>query len=216
MNGQLPTSLTRFGDELERAIRRELNERADTRAVSGREMTRSTPRRSRVLAGLSVALAGLAAAAVLAIAGSSSTPPAYAVTRSGPGLITITLRQIDALGSLDAKLAAIGSRIRVVPVIHGCTAPVRSVSNDHVLPGPAKTLEASPDGGAISSMTLENTTIAGRTFVIGMSKNGLREIDTVVVGPAPACVGDSPAHALPFLLPSGQPPRPSSVGTPSR
>jgi hypothetical protein len=178
-------------------------------AEEGREMTTSMRRRSRLLAGLSLALAGLAAAVVVvAIAASSSTPPAYAVTRSGPGLVTITLRQIDATSSLDAKLAAIGSRIRVVPVVHGCVAPVHTVSNGQVVPGPAKTLEASPDGGAIISMTIENTTIAGRTFVIGMSKNGLRQIDTVVVDPAPACVGDNPAHPLPFLLPSGQPPRP--------
>ncbi len=81
------------------------------------------------------------------------------------------------------------------------------MSNGQVVPGPARTLEAAPlggPGGAIVSITVNNDTIAGRTFVVAESKSGLETVDSVVVGAPPACVGDTASSAGDaFVLPAG-------------
>ncbi|MDQ6730496.1 MAG: hypothetical protein M3022_09375 [Actinomycetota bacterium] len=121
--------------------------------------------------------------------------------------MTITLRQISALDQLNTRLSSLGTRIRVVPVTKGCAAPVHTVSNGRVLPGPARTVEAiSQGGGAAVSMTIGVNTIPGRTFVIAPTKSGLQGIVVVVVGAAPRCVRSSSARPdQPFLIPAGPP-----------
>jgi len=199
-------------DDLERQLFDRVAHRADRSAVgngldaprrTGRAATRGRASR-RLLASAGVSLAAVLATVLLALGAASSPPPAFAVTRSGPGEVTITLRQINQVNALNARLASLGTRIRVVPVVHGCVAPVHTVSNGAVVPGPAKTLEAAPLGGpgsALVSMTISVDTIPGRTLVVAESKSGLRQVSVVVVDPAPACVGDTPASAnRPALL----------------
>lgn len=161
-------------------------------------------RRPRIVAGASVGLAAATIVLVLGLSAASGPPPAVAAALNPNGTVTITLRQITRYRELNAKLAALGTRIRAVPVVSGCVAPVHTVSNGLVVPGPARTLEVSSQGpGALVSMTIAVDTIPGRTFVVAVTKSGLEGIDGVVVGSAPPCVGSAAiSSANPFLLPS--------------
>jgi hypothetical protein len=145
---------------------------------------------------LGLALAVGAAAVVLVVCDGSGAPPAYAAVfnrSGGQRTVTITLREVQDIPQLNARLEAEHTHIRVVPVIRGCHAPVHSVSNGKVIPGPAKTLLATPayvDGQALHVQTelLVVNTIAGRTLVVPAARDGLYSGGGgVIIGPAPSC-----------------------------
>lgn len=160
--------------------------------------------RPALFAGAAVVLVAVIVALVLAVSQAGSLRPAFAATVNTNGTVTITLREFGAIGELNRRLAALGTRIRAVPVVTGCVAPVHTVSNGLVVPGPARTLEAhplGPIGGALVSETIAVNTIPGRTLVVAETKSGLDEEGVVVVGPAPRCVGEasSASSDQPFL-----------------
>jgi len=160
------------------------------RAWSGPRLTRRAGNRLRwALLASGIAVAGLTAALVVTLDAASTPPPAYAATLTPNGTVTITLRELSAIDALNARLAALGTRIRAVRAVHGCDAPVHTVSNGRVVPGPARTLEVVAWPGSIVSMTVEVDTIPGRTLVVAETRSGLAGVVTVVVGPAPRCVG---------------------------
>lgn len=174
--------------------------------LSRRVLARPPLTRPGFLAGAGVALTGLIVGVLLALGAASGPPPAFAATVHSDRTVTITLREVTAVTALNAKLAALQTRIRVVPEERGCVAPVHTVSNGQVIPGPAKTLQASDQGqGAVVTMTIEVNTIPGRTLVVAVAKSGLGGIVVVVVGPAPRCVGYPSAHSSePFLVPGSR------------
>jgi hypothetical protein len=161
------------------------------------------PRRQvGLISGGALGLAVAAGAVVVVLASSGpEAQPAYAAvlsTNGGQRTVTITLREEQDIPQLNARLEAEHTRIRVVPVVRGCQDPVHSVSNGKVVPGPAKTMLATPTylNGRPSYMTSETIavdTIPGRTFVIPDSRTGLYSGgDSVIVGPPPSCVGIGP------------------------
>ena len=102
MNDQIPPSLQRFGDDLQRAARRELTDDSGS--------MRPGVRRPRVLAGSSLALAGIAAVLVLALsAGGATAPPAFAVTRNADGSVLVNLTNVEAVPAAEHQLAAMGT-----------------------------------------------------------------------------------------------------------
>jgi hypothetical protein len=165
------------------------------------------PRRRRVglMSAGALALAAVAAAVVVIVGDGSGAPPAYAAvvhTTRGQRTVTITLREEQDIPKLNARLAAERTRIRVVAVVRGCVAPVHSVSNGQVIPGPARTLLSRPtyqDGRLLTvvSQTISVDTIAGRTFVVPASRSGMYSFGGgVVVGAAPRCVGIGPRETI--------------------
>jgi hypothetical protein len=178
---------------------------AETDAAWTRLLASGPPRRSlspsRVVIPALATCGTAAAVAVVALTSVTSAPPAYAAVThfsGGQRTVTITLREEQDISKLNARLEAEHTRIRVVPVVRGCDAPVHSVSDGEVVPGPAKTILAEPldvggHQGIVVSETIDVNTIAGRTFVVPDSRTGLHSGgDQVVVGPAPSCVGISP------------------------
>jgi hypothetical protein len=151
----------------------------------------------------SAAFAAVAVAAVLGVVLSrgGSPSPAWAVTIGPNNLVTITLHDIRHVRSLNARLAAMGIRARLVPIVHGCVAPVHSTSDalgkahNTVIPRPARTLEV--DGlMPLYSDTMSLATRPGRTVVIPYTRSGelgnfAGDISGYVVGAAPKCVGYS-------------------------
>lgn len=159
------------------------------------------------LAGVGAAFAAAVTGLVLLLSAGSSPPPAYAVTVNADRTVTVHLREFRAIRKLNARLAALHTRIRAVPVVPGCVAPVYSTSDafgkgyKKVLPGPPRTLQAlRPDGLVIGYETISVDTLPGRTFIIPVTRSGL-ELEFappqsgVVVGPAPRCVGESRQHS---------------------
>lgn len=160
-------------------------------------------------------IAGAGATAVLALAAllivllTNATAPsaAYALTLHDNGTVTITLRDEQARPALNARLAAAGIAVRVVPVVHGCDAPVRIIGRNHEPSRAAHTLQAarligdSGTGrhpaslGATVSETILIPINPGRTFVLAESRGGLLNAGHTVLDPVPACVGDTPSQA---------------------
>jgi hypothetical protein len=150
--------------------------------------------RPRMLAGASAGVATATAAVVLALAGASS-PPAFAVTTSANGSVTITLNALDAVDDLNAKLAAAGVHVRVAEVEAGCDAPVQRAGSS----APPTTLQASPGAGA-NSIQLSSTADPGpnaqgltnvpdgQTLVLAASQSGLQAVGQITQSTAPACV----------------------------
>ena len=168
----------------------------------------TTPRRLPLwpLAAVSAAFSAALALLVVAFGAGSNAAPAYAVTINPDRTVTIDLREFRDIRQLNARLVSLHTRIRAVPVIPGCVAPVHVVIGAydgvpaHVAPGPARTLEAIPaQPGVVAvvfSETIEDDTLPGRTFVIPVSRSGLQAAfnipgSTTVIGPAPRCVGET-------------------------
>jgi hypothetical protein len=74
--------------------------------------------RGRILV-CSIGLAAVALA-VLVLTATSATPPAWAVADHHDGTATVTLRQISAIGPLNARLTELGIRSKAVPVRANC------------------------------------------------------------------------------------------------
>jgi hypothetical protein len=79
--------------------------------------------RVKILAGSSAALVTLAAAAVVLLAGATS-PPAYAVTSSADGSVTVTINQIAGISAANAQLSSLGVHAVVVPMSASCQSTV--------------------------------------------------------------------------------------------
>ena len=91
--------------------------------VSAAPPTAARRRQRPLLASAGAAgLAAIAAGIVIALTATSATPPAFAVTNNHDGTATVTLRQISAIGALNARLAALGIRAKAVPVRADCRA----------------------------------------------------------------------------------------------
>ena len=88
--------------------------------------------RPRLLAGTSVALAGIGTAAVLVLSAASS-PPAFAVSRNADGTYTVRLQKLAAIHGANAKLAALGIRARIVEVTPSCAYRVLPPAAVHAM-----------------------------------------------------------------------------------
>jgi hypothetical protein len=81
--------------------------------AAGPRPGRARRARPRVLAGGTLAVAGVGAALALVLTSASGTA-AFAVTESGNGSVLVTLNQTEALPQANAKLAAMGFHEGVV------------------------------------------------------------------------------------------------------
>jgi hypothetical protein len=85
-----------------------------------------TTRRSRpVIFAAGAGAVAAAAATALVIVGTTSAPPAYAVTEAPDGTVTITLNDVvTGIPGVNARLQQLGIRAMVVPVQSTCTQDV--------------------------------------------------------------------------------------------
>jgi hypothetical protein len=89
----------------------------------GRKVRPWTRARPRVLAGSTLALAGVGAALVLALSGSAA-PPAYAITRNGDGSVLVNINRLQSLPAANHKLTAMGIHEQVTIYMASGAAPV--------------------------------------------------------------------------------------------
>jgi hypothetical protein len=131
--------MTKFTEHLWRDLARE---HGATLAHADRpEPGRARRTRPRVLAGSTLALAGVGAALTLALTATAGTP-AYAVTKSSDGSVLVKINQIKSLPDANRKLTAMGIHEQItIDMASGAAAvsgpvactPAPGVSN---LPGP--------------------------------------------------------------------------------
>jgi hypothetical protein len=103
-----------FKDRLWRDLVREHG--ADLARIQ-RSAHRRPPRRVVAAAAAGLAAAG---AALLVALGTSGTPPAYAVDRHADGTVTVTINRVEGIRGANARLEALGIRVRAVPFVAGC------------------------------------------------------------------------------------------------
>src|SRR5258708_7483409 len=107
--------MSKFEDRLWREIVR--RHAAHLGEVTRPAVKRARRARPRLLAGTSVALAGVGAMLVLALVlSAASSPPAFAVSRNADGTYTVSLQKLAAIHGANARLAALGIRARLVEV----------------------------------------------------------------------------------------------------
>ena len=109
--------MSKFEDRLWRDLVRRHG--ADLAEMTNPTAKRAWRARPRLLAGTSVALAGVGTVAVLLLSAASS-PPAFAVNRNSDGTYTVSLQKLAAIHGANARLAALGIRARLVEVTQGC------------------------------------------------------------------------------------------------
>jgi hypothetical protein len=169
------------------------------------QISRSTARsgsRPRILAGTGAGLAaaGAAVAVVLVTAG---TMPAFAVTQNHDGSVTVSISRVQGIRGANAKLEALGYRVRVVQVAVGCEGRGARWAR---IQGRA----APPPGNFRSGARFDPRQIpAGRVLVIPAWSSG-RTVSIhrgpVIAGQAPACL---PMQGAPA---AGSPPPPGGPG----
>jgi hypothetical protein len=153
-----------------------------------------TANHRRLVAGGTGALAIVVAVAAAAfVTGAfTSAPPAFAVTTTRNS-VTITLHELGALNSLNAKLAAENIPIRAVPVVAGCTATAQEVSANGPVGAP-QTLKAGSASGPVGTMTIVvgRRPAPGDTLVVGIARSGRWVMfPHKIEGPVPRCASES-------------------------
>ena len=95
--------MTKFTDHLWSDL---VREHGPTLAHADRpEPGRAGRSRPRVLAGSTLGLAGVGAALVLALGGSATASPAYAITTNGDGSVTVQINRTSSIVAGNNKLA---------------------------------------------------------------------------------------------------------------
>ena len=79
-------------------------------------------RRPKALVGATVLTAAGAGVAVIVISASSTTVPAYAVTRNPNGSVSVTLRRLSAIADVNARLKALDVRAVVTRTGSECSS----------------------------------------------------------------------------------------------
>lgn len=167
-----------------------LDRAASSRPHAGRRVrglwTRS-PRQWAFVLGAGLAVAGLAAAVMIAF-GTFSASPAYAVTTNPDGTITITLRQFSALPALNRELARDDLPLKAVPATPNCPF------------NPNQGLPSQPRGSGLApttSITIGTSELASQRTVgvIGVSPAATPgRLLMMAVGtraPGPSCINSA-------------------------
>jgi hypothetical protein len=118
----------------------------------------SPRRRPKAVVGATVLTAVGAGAAVIAISATSTTAPAYAVTRNPNGSVSVTLRQLSAIADVNARLKALGVQAVVTRTGSKCS----SVPNRVVRLSP---IRVSPPTAPGPSWSTQQVTIPGSSSV---------------------------------------------------
>ena len=180
MTDELPPSMDRFGRELERAIARELGPDTPTPARPTRRA------RLRVLAGTVLSIAGAGIALALLLSATSSTA-AFAVTKNHDGSVTVSIHQLAAgVQGANQKLAALGIRVRAVPVAAACA---QSMLGDRMILRPSTTATQLRVAAGLTQARIDPTRIpAGKALVLAAWRDGR----VVHVAPARLVRGATP------------------------
>ena len=142
----------------------------------------------RLVAGTSLALAGVGAAVALVL-GATTTSPAFAVIRNHDGSLTISIERASGIAGANAKLNQLGIRAQVMqhaPAGWRCTSA--GAQQGQGAPAPSQVVRASQSAGVEPTRSIANAhwTIdprklpAGRTLALtpppappgGNSSNG--------------------------------------------
>ena len=188
--------MTKFSDQLFDDLMREHGPALPHTRPPAHQKRRVTARWALLAGGGTLAVAGAIAGALVAGSGT----PAYAVTKSPDGMITVAVYQKSGFAGANARLRQLGDRqVVVVPVEAGCPrppAPAVPARGDRITTG----IAISRNG----SVTVSAQGIpAGDILVVGVESSGhgpltggtVTSAGVLTSPPAPSCI--SPPAAPP-------------------
>jgi hypothetical protein len=154
--------------------------------------------RPRLLAGTTVGLAGLGTAIALLLSAASSSP-AFAVSQNHDGTVRVVIWRIDALHSVNARLAQLGFRARFVQVAPGCAAPPPALLAAALARKQVKADWVKAKNGSLTAKFDPKQIPAGRTLVMTAWRHG----QAIKVGPGHIVVGATPNCVRTFATAPG-------------
>jgi hypothetical protein len=158
---------------------------------------RWAPRRRLSIAALGTAVAGVLTALLIGLGSSGGGgTPAYAVTSNGDGTVTVTIREIVGIEGANAKLAALGVPVHVVPVEPDCPAVGSGSTPDRVSPERQHTILSPTGPPSIASVKVTPAAIpSGDTLVIGA-----RQLNAGAIALGGALYKEPGRNCLPLVL----------------
>jgi hypothetical protein len=163
------------------------------RRLTVRERLSQHPRVA--ISGASAVLAvGVAAIMLVATGSLTNAPPAFAITVTRHSVV-IKLRDFDALGDLNATLAAEQIPVRAVPVVPGCTATANLVAAQGTI---RRTIRAgSASGPGAIHVDVTHHPPPGDLLIVAEARRGhALLLPQLIHGPAPSCIAAGPGPPL--------------------
>jgi len=152
----IDTKLTEIGDRLERAAAADL--RSEQRRA-GTVTTSARRKRSRYLASSSLGLAGIGAAVVIVLSGTSATTPAFAITRHQNGTVLVQLNRQEDIAQANQKLAAMGINEQIT--LYMKPNPTAATGPETCTPGPGAGAPNPPISVVVNTNNADNTGTTG-------------------------------------------------------
>ena len=152
----IDTKLEELGARLERATAAQLRSEQRT---SGTVTTRARRNRSRYLASSSLGLAGVGAAVLIALSGTSATTPAFAITRHDNGTVLVQLNRQEDIAQANQKLAAMGINEQITLYMN--PNPTTGTAADTCAPGPGAGAPDPPISVVVNTDNADNTGTTG-------------------------------------------------------
>lgn len=151
-------------------------------------------RRSMLMVGGSLTtLAAIVVVVVVALAASNATPPAFAVTHNPDGTITLTIRELTDPAAINARLARLGARARLVPLTQHCAAGPINLPIRYLQPNTQPWSTDNTSQGPVGNWTvgiIPSRIPAGDTLVFALREydhRGWESASGYVKGSAPPC-----------------------------
>jgi hypothetical protein len=154
--------MSKFTDHLWRDL---VREHGPTLAQAARpEPGRARRPRARVLAGSTLALAGVGAALTLVLSATASTP-AFAVTRHHDGSVSVKINSRSGIAGANRELAAMGIHERVMAVSGDQPLPLSCVAPGAGRDGKSLVIKGYPkvSTGPVSTSSTSGSTGSGST-----------------------------------------------------
>jgi hypothetical protein len=128
---------------------------------------------------------------VLAITGGTTPSTAFAVTDNHDGTVMLTIRELTDPAAVDAKLAQLGVRARVVPLQQNCPASL-NMDVRYLQPNTQPWSQYPSTQGPVGSWTvgiIPARIPVGHTLVFGLEQTpgGWEMADAIVSGAGPDC-----------------------------
>jgi hypothetical protein len=127
---------------------------------------RSRRRALRLLAVSTTGLAAIATATVLAVGATTSTPPAFAVTRQHDGSVLVKINRRSGVTGANRKLAAMGIHKRLIAVRTSCSGSLCGIDTQSL---PQNCLKNQQTGGVVDvifpSAAAQQRAIVNGTYV---------------------------------------------------
>jgi hypothetical protein len=152
----IDTKLEELGNRLERATAAQLRSEERT---SGTVTRRARRKRSRYLASSSLGFAGVGAAVLVALSGTSATTPAFAITRHDNGTVLVQLNRQEDIAQANQKLAAMGINEQITLYMN--PNPTTTTGADTCTPGPGAGAPDPPISVVVNTDNADNTGTTG-------------------------------------------------------